>query len=96
MSARQGIDEAFGVIAENLLGYTDIVGEIVDDDAGVRMEIEELAVTTPIELSLFVRDDGSIEIGCAPPLYDVDVTIQPVLHNLHFRAVVHGTEESDG
>jgi hypothetical protein len=55
------------------------------------MTLEELSVETPIELSLHIDGTGRVEIGCAPPLYRVAVTIEPVFHALRFRAVAEVT-----
>ncbi|UJR82741.1 hypothetical protein [Sandaracinus amylolyticus] len=90
------IDEAFAPFRENLLAYTDLTGEIVSRDAGVRMSIESLEVETPIELDVIVGDDGRVSLGCAPPIYGVDVTVAPVLHVLRFRAVVTREESGRG
>ncbi len=83
-------DPAFAFLRENLLAYTDVIGRLSDEEAGVSMWVEELAVETPIELSVQVQADGSLALGVAPPIYAVDVTVEPVLHRLRFTAVADG------
>lgn len=87
-------DEALGAISENILGYTDFTARLEDPETGVRFDIEELTISTPIELDIVVGPDGKVLLGCAPPLYDVDTTLSPVLHQLRFTAVaeVHDVE----
>jgi hypothetical protein len=88
MSTESQIDEAFASLGENLTGFcAEIEGEVADAEAGVRMQLEEFEVSTPVELDLSVHSDGSIEIGCAPPLFPVETTVFPVFHQIKFRAV---------
>ncbi len=88
----QVIDEAFAVIAANIIAYVDVAGVIEDEDAGIRMSIEELSIETPIELDVRVTADGAVIIGCAPPIYPVERTIEPVLHTLRIRAAARLAE----
>jgi hypothetical protein len=91
------IDEAFSFLGENVAAFTDLIGEIVDHDAGVRMQIEELSIETPVELDVRVDEAGAVHLGCAPPLYAVEATVEPVFHRLRIRAVAkrHGEHQNE-
>jgi hypothetical protein len=84
------IDEAFGTVSEVLIGYTDLVGrfEGTAHDERITVTAEELSIEAPIELSLAVSESGEVSLGCAPPLYAVEVTDMPVFHKLRFVAVL--------
>jgi hypothetical protein len=57
------------------------------------MWASELTIATPVELDVRGTDEkgeggeGGVTIACAPPLYRLDLTIQPVFHQLSFTAV---------
>jgi hypothetical protein len=89
------VDEAFGAVSEMLIGYTDLAGrfEGIVDDERIVVTAEELTIEGPIELSLAVSDSGEVSLGCAPPLYAVEVTDMPVFHKLRFVAVVEGARD---
>lgn len=87
MQADRMIDEAFRILSEFVTASCDVVSGLGDEAAGVRMEVESLGIETPVELDLRVRDDGTVAVGCAPPVYPVDVTVAPVLHQLRFTAL---------
>ena len=93
MSADRGIDPSFAYLSENLLAYTDLTARLVDTEAGVAMWVEELAVDTPIELEVRVREDGTLALGIAPPLYPIELGVEPVLHRMRFVAVAEETDE---
>lgn len=99
MSAAK-IDEAFASLADNVSAYTDLAGRFEATVGAERVVVtaEEITIETPIEISLVVRDDGVVTLGCAPPLYAVDVSIAPVLHTLRFTATAEKRppEASDG
>jgi hypothetical protein len=85
-----GVDEAFLPLAELVPGLLPDLPDIhaaVDDELGVRMRITGYDVTSPVELDVAVRPDGSVEIGGAPPLYHLATSTLPVLHGLRLVAV---------
>jgi len=84
------VDEAFLPLAELVPGLLPSLPDIYaafDDETGVRTQIMGYDVTSPIELDVAVRPDGSVAIGGAPPLYHLDTSTPPVLHGLHVVAV---------
>lgn len=88
------IDEAFMAfeqIIEQMLAFGD---ELVDDEAGVRMHIDEYEIETPVELDLVRDETGALHIGTTPPLYPLETSFFPVLHRLRFVAV-REIEETD-
>ncbi len=91
------IDEAFRWLSELLAAWSDLASDVVDHAAGVRMQLEELGIDTPLELDLRVRAGGMVDLGTAPPLYPVDVTVAPVFHRLRFTALAErrGAAESE-
>ena len=89
------MDEAFVPLALLVPGLLPDLPDICaafDDQTGVRTQIIGLDVTSPIELDVGVRPDGSVEIGGAPPLYHLATSTPPVLHALRVVAV---REEGD-
>jgi len=94
MSQRR-IDGAFAYLSDNVLAYTDLVGKLTDEDAGVSMLVEELSIETPVELDVHVSDDGQVELGVAPPVYPVDLGVDPVRHRLRFTAVAELSAPAD-
>lgn len=87
------LDPAFALLRDNIAAYSDLVGEVRDDAAGVRMQLEEVTIETPIELEVHVGPDGKLELGCAPPVYPVEVSVEPILHRFRVTLIV---EAEDG
>jgi hypothetical protein len=87
------IDEAFATLGQNLESYLDLPARLEGSfgDERVVLSAEEIAITTPIELSIAVAEDGTVAIGCAPPLYAIETTVVPVFHTIRFTAVADET-----
>lgn len=81
------IDEAFAHLRENVVAYADLFGEERDDALGIRMQIEEVGIDTPIELDVRVDAAGRVAIGCAPPLYRLETGVMPVFHQVRITLV---------
>jgi hypothetical protein len=80
------VDEAFLPLDELLPGLIPNLPDIYDAEAGVRTRITGYHVTTPVELGIVVRPDGSVEIGGAPPLYHLATSTLPVFHRVRLVA----------
>lgn len=76
------MDNAFRSLSEMLLSMSAVPGEISSPEDGFSMEIEKMSIETPVELWITTTTDGKVEIGCIPPLYHVDTTIQPSFHSI--------------
>lgn len=62
------------------------IPDLVDEDAGTRSRVTAYEVSTPVELDITaVR--GDVQIGSVPPLYHLDTSFFPVLHQLRVVAV---------
>lgn len=82
------MDEAFAPLRDNILGYAEISGELRSPEAGFSMTVERIEIETPIELGVYAgQAGGPLAIGCAPPLYRVSTTLQPVFHQLRMTLV---------
>lgn len=84
------VDEAFLPLAELMPGLLPNLPDIYatfDEETGIRTQITGYDVTSPVELDVAVRPDGSVEIGGTPPLYHLATSTLPVLHRLHVVAV---------
>jgi hypothetical protein len=86
------MDEAFVRLADLVPDLLPPVPELVDEAAGVRTRVTGYEVDTPVELSIGVRADGSVELGASPPLYHVATATLPVFHAIR---VVARCEEVD-
>ena len=73
----------FNKIVEKM---TDIEGEIRDEGAGIGSHIYQFGIDSPVELDVFTDEDGSLQIGTAPPLYYVNTTFRPSYHRIRFTA----------
>lgn len=80
-------DEALLPLRDFLAEMTAQVAGFEDREAGVTMELESLGVEMPLVLDVAVREDGSIALAAAPPLYYVDTTIGQVYHPVKFTIV---------
>jgi hypothetical protein len=81
------VDEAFLPLHELVPELIPQLPDLVDQDAGVRTRITGYDVTTPVELDIVVRADGTVELGGAPPLYHLPTSVLPVLHSVRIVAV---------
>lgn len=84
------MDEAFLPLHELLPALIPNLPDIIDTDAGVRTRPTGYEVITPVELTISVRADGSVQLGGAPPLYHVATSTLPVFHALRIVATSQG------
>jgi hypothetical protein len=92
------IDEGFTAFSELIEDLSDLNGmeyDTVGQDA-VSMEIENVEMELPIELSISVDDSGMVEIGGTPPQYLVETTVMPVFHRLNLKLVRISEFDKDG
>ncbi len=66
-------------------GLDDLDADLVDEELGVRMLLEEATVDTPIELDASVDEQGRVVLASAPPTQHVETTWMPVFHRLRLR-----------
>lgn len=81
------IDEAFVPVGELVPLLLPDLPDLVDEVAGVRSTVTGLEVETPVELDVVVDASGRVVLGGAPPLYHVETSWLPVLHQVRFTAV---------
>jgi hypothetical protein len=81
------IDEALLPMYQHLQGFVDINGVISDDFAGVKMELEEVEIESPIQLQIIVQENGAVTLGSSPPVYYVETGVMPVFHQIKVKAV---------
>ena len=72
------IDEAFHYLSDILSGIDTEQFHIEDEIHGVKSNIEEITLDTPIELDII--NENGVLIGLVPPLYRLAVTQMPVFH----------------
>lgn len=76
------MDEAFLPLSGLLDRARALPGALVDQNAGMRLFIDECTLAMPVELDISRRDDGSLQIGSMPPLYRTTTTFLPSFHQL--------------
>ena len=88
-SADEGIDEAFAPFRENVLAYAQISGELRSEEAGFSVSVEAIEIDTPLELDVYapLEAGAPLALGCAPPLYRLATSIEPVFHRLRLTLV---------
>jgi hypothetical protein len=79
------IDEAMLAMSEFVVQMSDVEGYLVDEEMMTSMQLEKVGLSIPIQLDLHVRDDGTVRLGCSPPLYYAATTILPVFHQLNIN-----------
>lgn len=82
------LDEAFPPAAGALAALLRVEGECFDADAGVAMRLEEFTIETPIEMDIAADGGRCLTLGIVPPLYYVEVGIEPVFHRVRLTAVI--------
>jgi hypothetical protein len=88
------IDEAFipfEQIIEQLLSFRD---DMVDEESGMRLYISGCEIESPVELDVAWDENGVLQIGSTPPLYNVNTTFKPSFHKLRF--VAQRTDDNNG
>jgi len=86
------MDEAYLPLGELVPELLPEVPDLYDEEAGIGMLVTGYGVETPVELSIGVRPDGSIELGSTPPLYHVATSTLPVFHAIRMVAERTGVE----
>jgi hypothetical protein len=88
------IDEAFMPFQKVITQMLSFGGEIIDTDAGIHSYIYECEIESPVELDVVRNEEGQLQIGSTPPLYNVNTSFLPSFHRLKFKADL--TQVSDG
>lgn len=76
------IDEALAPVADFVQELVGISGEMVNKDHGMRMYVESLDISTPIEMDVLVSENGEVVLGSAPPTQTVETSFMPVFHQI--------------
>ncbi len=79
------IDESMMSPSEMIEMFTEPVEEIIDEDEGVSMHIQGIEMDLPVQLMVAMDNDGAVQIGITPPLYKLETSFTPVMHQLRFR-----------
>ncbi|MEZ6133395.1 MAG: hypothetical protein R3C53_00660 [Pirellulaceae bacterium] len=74
------IDEALVSLSSMLAGLLPNVTMHFDQSAV--MEVEEICLEIPVELDVLAAEDQVLQIGSSPPVYFVDTSVPPVLHQM--------------
>jgi hypothetical protein len=64
---------------------TDIEGAVGSTAEGVRMVIEEVTMSIPVQLETVRDDSGQLQIGGIPPEHYVETSFLPVFHQLRLK-----------
>ncbi|MBS3913270.1 MAG: hypothetical protein KG003_02135 [Bacteroidetes bacterium] len=72
------IDEAFYYLSDILSGIDTDHFFVENEVQGIKSNIEEITMETPVELDII--NDGGVHIGLVSPLYRLEVTQMPVFH----------------
>jgi hypothetical protein len=80
------MDEAFTPFASILRRLTEISGDFVATEEGVRTYVTALDIATPVELDISRDATGALRIGTTPPLYAMRTSVSPSFHRLRFVA----------
>ena len=79
------IDEQMMSPSEMIEMFTEPVEEIIDEDEVVSMHIHGIEMDLPVQLMVAIDNDGTVQIGVTPPLYKIETSFTPVMHQLRFR-----------
>lgn len=66
---------------------TDIDGEAFNNEEGVHTYIYEFGIEMPVELEILVDEQGKVQLGSTPPMYDVNTSFKPSYHQIRFTAI---------
>lgn len=80
------LDEAFLPLHELVPLLLPDLPDLVDEEAGVRSRVTAVELETPVELDVVLDDAGRAVLGGAPPLYHLETSWLPVLHQLRLTA----------
>jgi hypothetical protein len=76
------VDEYLHPFSTLCVGIADLDAELVHDDFGVAMRLEQAKVDLPIELDVYTTPDGRVEIASSPPTQQIETTYMPVFHRI--------------
>lgn len=83
------MDDAFLPLHRMIEQTVPLGREVRDQEAGVKSYIYACSIETPVELDVVRDENGTLSIGCAPPLYRVSTSVLPVFHSIRFTAEVN-------
>jgi len=87
------MDDAFLPLHQMIEQAVPLGREIRDEEAGVNSCIYACSIETPVELDIVRDENGTLRIGCVPPLYRVSTSFLPVFHEIRFTAELNHLSE---
>ncbi|GHE60944.1 hypothetical protein [Roseivirga thermotolerans] len=78
----QLIDEALAPVSGFFSDMIDIAGELRDEEQGLSLYLENMSISTPIEMDVIMTESGEMVLGSAPPTQTVETSFMPVFHQL--------------
>jgi hypothetical protein len=89
------LDKAFLPLHEALLRFSSAGTELFNEDRTVHSYITRLEITAPVELDVIWGEDGKLQLGSTPPLYDLATSIRPSIHKISFTAELNDWTDGD-
>ena len=71
---------------EALLQYASVGNQLRTPDGNIESYIYRFRVESPVEMDVTWGEDGKLQLGTVPPLYDVATSIRPSIHRMRFTA----------
>lgn len=87
------IDEALAPVSGFIHDMVSVSGELIDQEQGVRMYLENMTVSTPIELDVIMSETGEMVLGSAPPTQSVETSFMPIFHQIKLNITLDDHDE---
>ena len=78
------IDPALLPFQEFIGKFSGITAEVGSREQGAIFTIESVEVMTPFDIDILVQEDGSIQLGAAPPTQTIPTSFNNTFHHIRF------------
>ena len=77
----------FTSLADTIQQLTNLTDRLEDPKSGYALEVEQVNVDLPIELNVFVDDEGAVTLHGSAPTQSTRTTFLPVFHRMSLQIV---------
>lgn len=76
------LDEAMSPVKNVIHELYQFTGSMVDEEQALRMDVDQVKMEVPVELDVYVDENGRVTLGTSSRHTSADVSFEPVLHQL--------------
>ena len=93
LQASRQLDIGIAPISEFVEEMVNVSGDLISKEYGVQMVMENMRVSTPVEIDMVMNEQGEMLLGSIPPSQTIETSIMPVFHKIKLNISIDRHDE---